>query len=264
MNNEIIESMVRFGITNNQAKVYLATLSLGESSVEPISKLSKVRREDVYRALPRLHELGLVHNLIGTPLKVKAVPVQEAIDILLYEKREKMESELEDLVDVSRLLAESPINYHIDTVENKNSTQFELIEGKVATRKKDLELIDSFRKTMFTILPDEQMLVLLEHIAFDPRSVDRDRSIKVIISLSAQSKSSPIRERLSSKLDHVDIRFVDGLDTFFSVYDEERGSLYVNDESNKKILLLTSNTRFVSLLNNNFTWLWSNAKRAPG
>jgi sugar-specific transcriptional regulator TrmB len=134
MIDEMIESLVRFGITHNQAKVYLATLSLGEASVEPISKLSKVRREDVYRTLPRLYELGLVHHLTGTPLKVIAIPVREATEILLQVKREEMESELEDLTDESRMLTQNYVEYHIDTVDKKGSSQFEVIEGKVATR----------------------------------------------------------------------------------------------------------------------------------
>jgi hypothetical protein len=82
----------------------------------------------------------------------------------------------------------------------------------------------SFRKSMSAILPDEQMLMLIENNAFESRSVDKKRSIKIIISPTTKSKTSLIKERQSSKVDHMDVRFVDGLDTYFGIYDEELGS----------------------------------------
>ncbi len=62
-NGENMDLLLGLGLTVNQAKVYLAILKLEKSSVSQIAKLSKVRREDVYRILPSLEILGLIERL---------------------------------------------------------------------------------------------------------------------------------------------------------------------------------------------------------
>lgn len=73
------EMLSDFGLTRNQAKVYIATAQLGLSSVGQISKLSKVRREDVYRVLPKLEKKGLIEKLLGTPTKIRATPIKKPL-----------------------------------------------------------------------------------------------------------------------------------------------------------------------------------------
>ena len=51
-----VEVLLDFGLTRNQAKVYVAIARLRLASVGQISKASKVRREDVYRILPKLEK----------------------------------------------------------------------------------------------------------------------------------------------------------------------------------------------------------------
>ena len=77
------EILLDSGLTGNQAKVYFATARLRLASVAQISKASKVRREDVYRIMPKLEKLGLVEKLLGTPTKIRTTPVEEALSILI-------------------------------------------------------------------------------------------------------------------------------------------------------------------------------------
>jgi sugar-specific transcriptional regulator TrmB len=48
-----------------------------------------VRREDVYRLLPKLEKRGLIEKLLGTPTKIRATPIKEAIAILIKREEEK-------------------------------------------------------------------------------------------------------------------------------------------------------------------------------
>jgi len=89
------EMLSDFGLTRNQAKVYIATAQLGLSSVGQISKLSKVRREDVYRVLPKLEKRGLIEKLLGTPTKIRATPIKEAIAILIKREEESFRTSVE-------------------------------------------------------------------------------------------------------------------------------------------------------------------------
>ena len=78
-----VEILLDFGLTRNQARVYLAIARLKLATVGQISKVSKVRREDVYRILPKLEKMGLVEKLMGKPSKIRATPVKEALSILI-------------------------------------------------------------------------------------------------------------------------------------------------------------------------------------
>ena len=85
--NKNAEVLSDFGLTHNQAKVYTAIARLRLASVSQVSKLSKVRREDVYRMLPKLEKMGLIEKILGKPTKIRATPVEEALSILI--KREQ-------------------------------------------------------------------------------------------------------------------------------------------------------------------------------
>ena len=94
---EIIELLTAFGLTNNQAKIYEAIIKLGAASVDTISKVSDVRREDVYRNLPRLEEMGLVERLMGTPMTIKVLPIKFALSDVINREQEKAKKRIRKL-----------------------------------------------------------------------------------------------------------------------------------------------------------------------
>ncbi len=83
------ETLVKLGLSPNEAKVYLGTLKTGIATAKIIAKNSVVGREDVYRVLPALQELGLVRKYLNTPAKYEAIPPDEAIKILLCRREEE-------------------------------------------------------------------------------------------------------------------------------------------------------------------------------
>ena len=69
--NEILEELTKYGITKNQALVYVTLLSTGKASVKRISQVSGIRREEVYRLLPELEKIGLIERILGKPNKFR-------------------------------------------------------------------------------------------------------------------------------------------------------------------------------------------------
>ena len=58
-----LEVFLNLGLTQNQAKVYLALLKLGmESNASSLFQISGVSRQDVYRVLLELEKLGIVEK----------------------------------------------------------------------------------------------------------------------------------------------------------------------------------------------------------
>ncbi len=88
--DNLIDTLVRFGLTQNQARLYLANLRTGCASVQVIAKAAGIAREDAYRLLPSMQNLGLITKYIGKPLCYEAVEPNEVISLLLAGKAKQL------------------------------------------------------------------------------------------------------------------------------------------------------------------------------
>jgi sugar-specific transcriptional regulator TrmB len=86
-----------FSLTKTQAKIFLAILQLNFATVREIAQHSKVRREQVYRITPQLEELGLVIRGVESPTRFRAIPMSDALSLLLDEIRENADNNLATL-----------------------------------------------------------------------------------------------------------------------------------------------------------------------
>ncbi|MGB9740994.1 MAG: helix-turn-helix domain-containing protein, partial [Candidatus Bathyarchaeales archaeon] len=59
VSEDLIKKLMLFGLSKNEAKIYLALLQLKQASTSAIAKLSNVPRQETYRVLPRLEKLGI-------------------------------------------------------------------------------------------------------------------------------------------------------------------------------------------------------------
>lgn len=55
-----IATLKNFGLTNNEAKIYLAALELGQATVQELGKKAKIKRTTVYTTLEGLKQKGLI------------------------------------------------------------------------------------------------------------------------------------------------------------------------------------------------------------
>lgn len=94
---EDTEALSSFGLTGVQSRVYLAVLNRNGISIGEISKETKIRREDVYRVIPRLEQMGLVEKLLSKPTKIRALPVQHALSNLIDVKQLSFDKRIAEL-----------------------------------------------------------------------------------------------------------------------------------------------------------------------
>ena len=91
------KKIIEFGLNEKEARVYLASLSLGQSSVQDIAKESKVNRATTYVAIERLTDLGLMSSFYqGKKQFFIAADPEKLIEVLDKEK-EKIEKKKEEL-----------------------------------------------------------------------------------------------------------------------------------------------------------------------
>src|SRR5487761_430580 len=83
-------SLLDFGLTQVQAKVFVLLMSSDGLSTSEISKMIGVRRSDIYRALKRLTELGLIEMSVGNPSRYYTADPTKAVRLLLESKRDEL------------------------------------------------------------------------------------------------------------------------------------------------------------------------------
>ena len=109
-----------FGLTENQAKVFIATTRLGTPTVSEVADASEVRREEVYRLLPELEKMGLIERLLGKPLRLRTPNPKSAITTLVNLEREKAKDRITELSaksrDLLQYLGHQPVESSSDEV----------------------------------------------------------------------------------------------------------------------------------------------------
>ena len=85
-----VDTLIEFGLTTLQAKIYLILLQMGRVDATSIAKSANIARQEVYRVMPTILNLGLASKLICKPLQYEATPLDNGLMILLQKQKEKV------------------------------------------------------------------------------------------------------------------------------------------------------------------------------
>jgi sugar-specific transcriptional regulator TrmB len=92
-----LEVLQEAGLSQTEAKVYLALLELSSALAGDITKKADINRTNVYDALERLLKKGLVTYVITANRKVFEPVAPERLQELLQEKQDKLSASLPEL-----------------------------------------------------------------------------------------------------------------------------------------------------------------------
>ena len=92
-----MEALQEIGLSKTESKVYLALLELGSALAGKITKKSGINRTNVYDALERLIEKGLVTYIIQANRKVFEPVDPNKLQEILKEKQDKLDSLMPEL-----------------------------------------------------------------------------------------------------------------------------------------------------------------------
>ena len=85
----MIELLTQIGFSENEAKLYIALLNLGEGTVDEIVKIAKVRRTTAYSVLRGMVENGLIAEVAGKPVRYQVLPPRQTLNDIFREKIEE-------------------------------------------------------------------------------------------------------------------------------------------------------------------------------
>lgn len=108
-NNMNLEVLTRFGIHENDVKIYKALLTLGRSKTGPVIKATGVRSSAVYDSIKNLLDKGLVSYQVRN--NIKYYKAESPLELVHEADRNKQE-----LIELSKSVEDLPV---IDTQRNE-------------------------------------------------------------------------------------------------------------------------------------------------
>lgn len=79
---EAVDALERLGLSNYEAKVFIALQTLGTGTARDVYRVSEIPRSQVYGAAENLAEQGLVEIQHSTPMQYRPVSLAEAEELL--------------------------------------------------------------------------------------------------------------------------------------------------------------------------------------
>jgi sugar-specific transcriptional regulator TrmB len=245
------------GLTNSQAKVYLALAKLGETPAKEISTVTHVARQEVYRVLVGLQKLGLVEKIVSVPSKFRAISTDDAFSILM-ERRKRETSELQ--ATISEMLKKFKSNNVQMALEEE--TKFSLVPEQ-ATVRAEKKTLENVRRSFDVITswrnPHSVMYAGMEGIA---DALQRGIEIRVIIDKPEDEKILANIVKHLNKFPTFKIRYLlNAPKALISVYDNGEALVCtcINPGVKECPTLWTDNPCLLSILQDYFEMLWLGA-----
>ena len=141
---ERLNKLKEHGLTDYQARAYLALLELNTASANKIPATSRVPRTKIYGIMRQLHDKGLVQIIPETPLKYKAVPFNRFLKrrvSQLKEEAEELDQSIDSLTEIFK------VEPHVPDEQGK----FEMFYGRRNVRNKLRDMYSNAEKNVISI-----------------------------------------------------------------------------------------------------------------
>jgi sugar-specific transcriptional regulator TrmB len=178
----IEETLARFGLLKNEIKVYLYLARVGEKKAGEIAEAISLHRTETYRILRDLEKKGILFSVFEKPLKFTAVPLDEAIDLLVDAQKmniKLLEKEKANLVELWLSMPQIK-------VEKAKKELFQMLEGEQQVIIKAEELLER-TQSEFQIFAPSEYLSQLYYSDF----TDKLKKYQQTLNITLLTESSP-------------------------------------------------------------------------
>lgn len=143
INPQRLEKMMEYGLTEYEARTYLALLDLGTASARDIANLSRVPRTKIYSVLDELHQKQLAQVIPERPKRYEVVP----FDVYLQGFEKVYLGKLRQIEEDKRALAVEFSRAPRATAGEK-AGQFNVIKGRKNVVNKKYEMLARARASV--------------------------------------------------------------------------------------------------------------------
>jgi hypothetical protein len=258
--NQETTVLEKLGLTSSQATVYLAMFSLGAPTARVLYKKVGVARQDVYRILSELEEMGLVERILVKPARFRPTPIKNALSILLDQKY----NEAAELRRQANELFVSSKKWVIAKTEFLPKQGFEV--GRVYTNDPRVKAAFSGVKNSARLLEGNiDWVIFASFIGDMKRLLSKGLRFKLITQTATMQQKMPEFMDVLRKHPCFEIRVLPALfQTKLILFDDREVAVWYESTSTYQNLkkpqaLWSTNTGLIELASNYFEVLWKNA-----
>ncbi|MCW4007681.1 MAG: hypothetical protein NWF09_03175 [Candidatus Bathyarchaeota archaeon] len=255
--DEYVQILSRLGLTFLQAKVYLALAKLGKADVKTISRASKVARQDVYRIMPALQNMGLVEKIVASPTLYKVTPIEESLCVLLENKtRECMELQIKMKYMLNNLKEKA------DEVSSQEEEQFSIISSRRLLQKKLSEKDRTAQKSIVAIANWKTIRATFFNRASDVVNALK-RGVKLRIITEMHEKDKHVEKIIQSFMEYpsFEIKYSSApIPVNAVIHDGKEINMCIATLPDNEVpSLCSTNPRFIKVIAAYFEELWNDA-----
>jgi len=243
--------LLKYGLTPNQAKVYLFLSKVGLKTASEISKSLKIPRTETYHLLNTMQQKGIVFSVFGKPAKFNAIEIDEAISILLKNEKNRikeLENEKNSLIELWSSLPK----YSGDEGRN-DENKFQTLQGKNSILVKLEQMIHSSNENIL-VLGTEMDFRKFYHTEFTELLKNTKSDLRILTDYS--NKVNYLFEDIpAKKIKRIEDKNRE--DFCFIIKDDCEVIFFMNNSEIKDIIAVwTDSKSFVTTLKSLFGMIW--------
>jgi sugar-specific transcriptional regulator TrmB len=263
---EDTDALSSLGLTGNQSRVYLAVLNQNGISIGDISKQTKIRREEVYRTIPKLEKMGLVEKLLSKPTMIRALPVQRALSNLIDVEKLNVDKRIAELRDTTARFVNHYNKGKRINRESGEDSSFILLTQPNGIVVKASNMIAAAEKKIDAVYAKKQLNQFIP-VFSDPLKQAVKRGVKARL-IAQGSINDPDDKQLLTRImskylpssPNIEVRAAEVAMTHSLVVDRREAlseTSLENEYLTRNPSLWTNNKGFVALIALNFESVWA-------
>jgi len=259
--NEYAGTLSDFGLTNNQAKAYLTMVQLGIASIREVSNASEIRREEVYRMLSDLEKLGLIEKVLGKPLKIKAIPVEAALSLLIEHEKQLTKDKLSSLIDKKETFLNEFQMFSLKSEGKNDEANFSLITPREAVITKGASMLNAAKRSMDIVTSFDGVRMLQNIISnYNEEAMNAVRKgVKLRIVINTSEHKELVLKIPDDYQRLIELKYTNQPLNHYTIIDYEEALVSTSSEPliGNTPYLWTNNRNLIEILKMDFERVWS-------
>jgi len=181
--DKLREDLAKFGLTANQAKVYIFLGKYGSKTAPEVCKSLKLPRTETYHLLTTLQNKGIVSATFQHPIRFTALPLEKAVWVLVNAEKERVNSLQQQEKSITELWNTIP---EFTTTPESKENKFQMLQGNNQVNSKIREMVNTVESEILVLGSEKDYLKFYHADFFEPLSKSAVK-YKILASLSDRS-----------------------------------------------------------------------------
>lgn len=236
----VAQQLRKFGLTNNEAQVYIALLALKEAKASEIASASRTPRSKIYQTMQELHKKGFVEIRPEKVTRFRAVDFEIAVSYYIESRKRTVEKLLKTKEKLAGYLKS------VSLPKRNEVGEFTIFRAKRVIYKKIDEILSGARKNAVLVINSSD----LRRLFYIARSSKAE--FKVLCPITKENKNIVKQWMKFSDIRHYETE----TQVKIAIADDSEVCVF---QTNVPTALCSSDEQFVALLKGFAFSAWTNA-----